>query len=216
MKNENQNGTFSSKLGFVLAAVGSAVGMGNIWMFPYKTGQYGGAAFLIPYCLFVILFGSIGLSGEFAFGRLTGTGPIGSYDYSLKSRGKKGGAFLGAIPLLGSMGIAIRYSVIVGWVLRTFFASVTGSLMTEVPETAFANMTGNFGSIPWHLAVVIITIIILIGGISEGIEKVNKIMMPTFFVLFVVVAIRVAFLNSDALLGYKYLLISKWEYRLYF
>lgn len=212
MKNSNQNGTFSSKLGFVLAAVGSAVGMGNIWMFPYKTGQYGGAAFLIPYCLFVILFGSIGLSGEFAFGRLTGTGPIGSYDYSLKSRGKKGGAFLGAIPLLGSMGIAIGYSVIVGWVLRTFLASVTGSLMTEVPETAFANITGAFGSIPWHLTVVIITIIILICGISEGIEKVNKIMMPTFFILFVIVAVRVAFLNSNAILGYKYLLIPKWEY----
>ena len=82
MKQKNENGTFTSKVGFVLAAVGSAVGMGNIWMFPYRTGQYGGAAFLIPYLLFVALFGYVGLSGEFAFGRLTGTGPIGSYAVS--------------------------------------------------------------------------------------------------------------------------------------
>ena len=109
MHQKNGNGTFTSKIGFVLAAVGSAVGMGNIWMFPYRTGQYGGAAFLIPYLLFIALFGYVGLSGEFAFGRMTGTGPIGSYEFAMKSRGKKGGAILGTIPLLGSLGIAIGH-----------------------------------------------------------------------------------------------------------
>ena len=87
MHQKNENGTFTSKIGFVLAAVGSAVGMGNIWMFPYRTGQYGGAAFLIPYLLFIALFGYVGLSGEFAFGRMTGTGPIGSYEFAMKSGG---------------------------------------------------------------------------------------------------------------------------------
>lgn len=211
MKNTPQNGTFSSRLGFILAAVGSAVGMGNIWMFPYRTGQYGGAAFLIPYCLFVVLFGIIGLSGEFAFGRLTGTGPIGSYDHAMRSRGKKGGAFLGAIPLLGSLGIAIGYSVIVGWVLRTLFGCVLGTLMETEPEIFFAQMTGPFGSVPWHLAVILVTIIVLVGGISTGIEKVNKVMMPTFFILFVVIAVRVAFLPG-AVEGYKYLLVPDWSY----
>ena len=86
-------------------AQGSTAGRGLC--FSVRTGQYGGAAFLIPYLLFVALFGYVGLSGEFAFGRLTGTGPIGSYEYAMKSRGKKGGAFLGAIPLFGSLGIAI-------------------------------------------------------------------------------------------------------------
>ena len=91
MHQKNENGTFTSKIGFVLAAVGSAVGMGNIWMFPYRTGQYGGAAFFkSPYLLFIALFGYVGLSGEFAFGRMTGTGPIGSYEFAMKSRGKKG------------------------------------------------------------------------------------------------------------------------------
>ena len=75
---QNTNGGFDSKIGFILASVGSAVGMGNIWMFPYRLGSYGGAAFLIPYFLFIILFGVVGLSGEFGLGRLTGTGPIGS------------------------------------------------------------------------------------------------------------------------------------------
>ena len=88
---QNQPANFKNRIGFVLASVGSAVGMGNIWMFPYRVGQYGGAAFLLIYFGFVALFGWVGLSGEFAFGRLTGTGPIGSYAYALRSRGKKGG-----------------------------------------------------------------------------------------------------------------------------
>ena len=85
---------FGSKIGFILASVGSAIGMGNIWMFPYRVGQYGGAAFLIPYFLFVALFGAVGLSGEFALGRLTGTGPVGSYDYAMRTRGLRGGKLL--------------------------------------------------------------------------------------------------------------------------
>ena len=74
---------FASRLGFLLISAGCAIGIGNVWRFPYITGQYGGAAFLIPYLLFVALFGYVGLSGEFAFGRLTGTGPIGSYEYAM-------------------------------------------------------------------------------------------------------------------------------------
>ena len=207
---ENINGGFNSKIGFILASVGSAVGMGNIWMFPYRLGSYGGAAFLIPYFLFVILFGIVGLSGEFGLGRLTGTGPIGSYDYAMKSRGKKGGKFLGAIPLLGSLGIAIGYAVIVGWVLRSVWGSVTGDLINIPSEEYFAGATGHFGSIPWHIFVVALTVIILIGGVLKGIEKVNKIMMPTFFILFVIIAVRVAFLEGAGE-GYRYLLMPKWE-----
>ena len=132
--------TFNSRLGFILASVGSAVGMGNIWMFPYRLGQNGGAAFLIPYFLFVALFGYVGLSGEFALGRMTGTGPVGSYDYAMKSRGLKGGKFLGAIPLIGSFGIAIGYSVIVGWVLRSIVGSLTGRISQSGAENYFAEV----------------------------------------------------------------------------
>ena len=212
MHQKNENGTFTSKIGFVLAAVGSAVGMGNIWMFPYRTGQYGGAAFLIPYLLFIALFGYVGLSGEFAFGRMTGTGPIGSYEFAMKSRGKKGGAILGTIPLLGSLGIAIGYAIIVGWVLRSAFGALTGSLMSTEPEQFFTEMSStNFSSVPWHTLVILLTAAVLIFGVSGGIEKINKVMMPAFFILFIIIAIRVAFL-PNAIESYKYLLVPQWEW----
>ena len=128
----HQNGGFQNSFGFVLACVGSAVGMGNIWLFPYRLGQYGGAAFLIPYFFFIALFGLVGLSAEFAIGRRAGTGTLGSYEYCW-NRIKKGkiGYLLGWIPLLGSLGIAIGYSVILGWVLRALGASLTGSLFSD-------------------------------------------------------------------------------------
>ena len=138
---------FTSSAGAVLAAVGSAVGMGNIWLFPYRVGQYGGGAFLIPYFLFVALFSYVGLSGEFAFGRLTGTGARGSFDYAMKSRGRKGGSVLGILPLLGVLGIAIGYSVVVGWVLRYAAGSLTGSLLESQPDAYFDQLAVSFGSL---------------------------------------------------------------------
>ena len=84
----HQNGQFKNSLGFVLACVGSAVGMGNIWLFPYRLGQYGGAAFLIPYFIFIILFGMVGLSAEFAVGRRAQTGTLGAYEYCWSKIGK--------------------------------------------------------------------------------------------------------------------------------
>lgn len=207
------NGKFGSRIGFILASVGSAVGMGNIWMFPYRLGQYGGAAFLLVYFGFIFLFGLVGLSGEFAFGRLTGTGPIGSYDYALKSRGKKGGSFLGAIPLIGSLGIAIGYAVIVGWILRYLWGALSGVIMKEETTEFFSQATGHYGSVPWHLIVILLTMAVLAGGVLKGIEKVNAIMMPAFFILFLLIAVRVFFLPG-AIDGYEYLLIPRWEFLL--
>ena len=129
---------FASRLGFLLISAGCAIGIGNVWRFPYITGQYGGAAFLLIYFGFVALFGWVGLSGEFAFGRLTGTGPIGSYAYALRSRGKKGGGVLGAIPLLGSLGIAIGYAVIVGWVVRYCWGAVSRNISGRSPGRSAA------------------------------------------------------------------------------
>lgn len=207
---ERHGAQFGSKIGFILASVGSAIGMGNIWMFPYRVGQYGGAAFLIPYFLFVALFGAVGLSGEFALGRLTGTGPVGSYDYAMRTRGLRGGKLLGAIPLLGSFGIAIGYSVIVGWVLRSAAGAAAGGLFAADSETFFSQMTGRFGSVPWHLAVVALTVLFLAGGVIKGIEKANRLMMPAFFVLFIIIAVRVAFLPGAGA-GYRYLFVPKWS-----
>ena len=213
MEHNKSGGKFTSSLGFVLAAVGSAVGMGNIWLFPYRVGQYGGGAFLVPYFLFVALFSYVGLSGEFALGRLTGTGAMGSLDYVLKSRGKKGGKLLGVIPLLGVLGIAIGYSVVVGWVLRYTAGSLTGSILAGDTQQFFDHLAVDFGSVPWHFIAVALTVVILVFGVSSGIEKLSKFMMPAFFILFLIIAIRVAFLPG-AVEGYLYLLRPDWSYLL--
>ena len=211
MKNHH-NGSFTNSFGFILACVGSAVGLGNIWMFPYRLGQYGGGAFLIPYVFFIILFGLVGLSAEFAIGRRCGTGTLGAYEYCW-TRIKKGklGAILGWIPLLGSLGIAIGYSVIIGWVLRYVFGALTGSALQTDADQYFAQMTGNFGNVGWHTLVVVMTALILLINAVKGIEKVNKILMPVFFVLFAVLAVRVFFLDN-AFEGYEFLFVPKWEY----
>lgn len=210
----HQNGGFHSSIGFVLACVGSAVGMGNIWMFPYRLGQYGGGAFLFPYIFFIIVFGLVGLSAEFAIGRRAKTGTLGAYEYCWKSRGKgKLGYLLGWIPLLGSLGIAIGYAIIVGWVVRSFAGSLTGTLLSADAAAYFAQATGDFGSVPWHVLVVVVSCGLLMFGATKGIEKINKILMPAFFILFAVLAIRVAFLPG-AIEGYKFLLIPDWSYLL--
>ena len=212
MKKERTS-QFTNSVGFVLAAVGSAVGMGNIWLFPYRVGQYGGGAFLIPYFIFVALFSYAGLSAEFALGRLTGTGSIGSFEYVLRSRGKKGGAILGVIPILGVLGIAIGYSVVLAWVLRYTAGAFTGSVLAGSSQTYFDTLAVNFGSIPWHLIIIVATVVILILGVTTGIEKISKFMMPAFFILFVIIAVRVFFLpGSEA--GYAYLLKPDWSYLL--
>ena len=210
----HKNGQFKNSIGFVLACVGSAVGMGNIWLFPYRLGQYGGAAFLIPYIIFVALFGMVVLSAEFAIGRRAKTGTLGAYEYCWEKRGKgKVGYLLGWIPLFGSLGIAIGYSVILGWVLRTLLAGITGELFVKDTAAFFEDMASSFRNIPCHTIIVIVACLMLILGATKGIEKINKIMMPAFFILFLILAVRVFFLEGAGE-GYRFLFIPKWEYLL--
>ena len=215
MEHKRTAGQFASSAGFILAAVGSAVGMGNIWLFPYRVGQYGGGAFLVPYFIFVALFSYVGLSGEFALGRLTGTGTAGSFDYVLRQRGKKGGAIIGILPLLGVLGIAIGYSLVVGWVLKYAAGAITGSILSGDAQAYFSAMAVDFGSVPWHLLAVLLTAGVLLLGVKDGIEKISKFMMPAFFILFIIIAIRVAFLPGSGE-GYRYLLTPDWSYLLNF
>lgn len=203
----NKNGNFKSMVGFVLACVGSAVGMGNIWMFPYRLGQYGGAAFLIPYLIFIALFGLVGLSAEFALGRMAKTGTLGAYTYCWKN---KFGKYIGWLPLLGSLGIAIGYSVILGWVFRSIQGVVTNELLTNSIPAFFTNMIQSFSNVPCHFLVLFITCLLLFTSATNAIEKVNKVLMPAFFILFIFLAIRVS-LFDGAIEGYKFLFVPKWE-----
>lgn len=212
MANEERD-QFSSKFGFVLACVGSAVGVGNIWLFPSRVGQYGGAAFLIPYIIFVTLLGYTGLVGEFSFGRWAQTGPIGAFEKALTVNGKNGtpGKLLGIIPIIGIFGIAVGYSVVVGWILRFFAGSITGSMMSAENSGAyFGSIAGPFGSIPWHVISIALIAVIMCAGVSRGIEVVNKIMMPLFFLLFAILVVRANTLVGSSE-GVKYLLIPRWN-----
>lgn len=206
----NKNGNFKSTVGFVLACVGSAVGMGNIWMFPYRLGQYGGAAFLIPYLIFIALFGLVGLSAEFALGRMAKTGTLGAYAYCWKNKFSK---YIGWLPLLGSLGIAIGYSVILGWVFRSIQGVLTNELLTNDIPAFFTNMTQSFSNVPCHFLVLFVTCLLLFTSATNAIEKVNKVLMPAFFILFIILAIRVSLFNG-AIEGYKFLFVPKWEYLL--
>ena len=201
---------FASKWGFILACIGSAVGMGNIWMFPQRVSKYGGATFLIPYFIFVVLIASSGVIGEMGFGRGTRSGPMGAFKQAVESRGKSGklGEALGAIPVLGSLALAIGYSVVVGWIFKYTIGTFTGAtLRPNSPEefgAAFGQMASGFGNNIWQWIGLVLTFVILIMGIGSGIEKANKIMMPLFFFLFIGLGIYVAF-QPGAADGYRYI-----------
>lgn len=202
---------FSSKIGFIMASIGSAVGMGNIWLFPYRVGQLGGAAFLVPYFIFVAILGVSGIVGEITLGRSMGTGPLGAFKKVMERRGIKGGGIVGMIPVLGSVAIAIGYSVVMAWILKFVVGSFTGSVIeSENSGVYFGEIAGSFGSAKWHIIVIIITFIMMIFGIAKGIEKVNKFMMPAFFFMFVALAIGVAFIpGSEA--GYNFMFRAEWS-----
>lgn len=213
--NQKQREEFRTRLGFIVACIGSAVGMGNIWMFPYRTGKFGGAAFLIPYFIFVILLGFSGVIGEMAFGRGVKAGPLGAFSSAMEMRfgekGKKWGKLIGMVPVIGSLGIAIGYSVVVGWFLKYLFTALTGQL-TKVEDMGsfFGSLAVNFGSIGWQMLGLGLTFLIMILGVTKGIEKMNKLMMPVFFVFFIILLVRVTTL-PNALDGYRYLFVPNWE-----
>lgn len=207
------NRKFSSRWGFILSAVGSAVGMANVWGFPAKMGLNGGGAFLVAYLFFVALFSIVGLSAEYALGLRAKTGTLGAYKSAFATRGEKmakGGAALGWLPLAGSLCIALGYAVIIAYVLKAFWDSVTGKLMGVETAAWFDSFSGNdYSVIPFHIIVVVATLLTLLLG-AKSIEKSNKIMMPVFFIIFVVLAVRVAFLPGAAE-GYKFMFTPEWS-----
>ena len=204
---------FASRWGFILASVGSAVGMANVWGFPNKMGSNGGGAFLLIYLLFVVIFSFVGLPAEFAMGRRSGTGTLGSYENAWATRGKtmgKVGGLLGWLPLAGSMCIAIGYAVIVTYVLKALVDSVLGTLMHTDTAAWFASFSAApYSVIPFHIIVVVGTLLTLFLG-AKSIERTNKVMMPLFFVIFLVLAVRVAFLAGSGE-GYRFMFAPRWE-----
>jgi len=207
-----QRERWTGKMGFILASVGSAIGLGNIWLFSWRMGEYGGAAFLIPYLLFVFCIASVGLMEEWAFGRSQRKGAIGAFKNVFESR-KEGtgglGAALGFIPVLAVFAVYIFYAIVIGWLLKYFVLSVTGAFSTmNIPEY-FGTFTGTGETIGWHAAAVLGTMGIVLFGVQRGIEKANKIMMPVLFSILVILLIRSVTLPGAGD-GLAYMFVPEW------
>ena len=204
---------FASRWGFILASVGSAVGMANVWGFPNKLGSNGGGAFLLIYLMFVVIFSYVGLPAEFAMGRRAATGTLGAYENAWATRGKtagKVGGLLAWLPLAGSLCIALGYAVIVTYILKALVDSLVGTLMSADAGAWFgAFSSAPYGVIPYHVIVVVGTLLTLYLG-ARSIEKTNKIMMPLFFIIFLILAVRVAML-PDVSEGYRFMFTPRWE-----
>ena len=193
---KKQRESFKSQWGFILACIGSSVGMGNIWMFSTRVSSYGGGSFLIPYFIFVALVGFTGVIGEMSFGRATRSGPVDAFGIACERKGKrKYGEALGMIPVLGAMAMAIGYTVVMGWILKYAVGTFTGKTLApkgvEEFSGAFGSMASAFGNNGWQIAALILCMGILMLGVVSGIEKANKFMMPLFFGLFVILAVYV-------------------------
>lgn len=220
---------FKSQWGFILACIGSAVGMGNIWRFPIMVAKWGGLTFLIPYFIIVLLVGNSGVMEEFALGRRAQAGPIDAFGHctEAKNGNKKLGQAIGLVPIIGSMMLAIGYTVVMSWIFKYAFMSITGSLYAlgtdmgaiggtfggAAPEAEtlgealgmmFSNGIFGIGNGVWLIIGLVVAMIIMAMGVANGIEAANKIMMPVLFGLFVILAVYIGF-QPGASEGYKFL-----------
>ncbi len=176
-------GQWGSKFGFIMAAAGSAVGLGNIWRFPYLTGENGGAAFVLVYICCVVLVAVPMLINEIAIGRLTGKNPVGAVQ--LLGGNKLWISLVGVLPLIVTFVVLSYYSTIAGWTVGYIFTSLFSI------KTSFAEFIANpMYVIPLGAAVILMTAYIVLAGVSGGIEKATKILMPMLFVLLIVVIFR--------------------------
>ena len=206
---ENNRGQWGSTFGFIMAAVGSAVGLGNIWGFPYKCGANGGGAFVLVYLILVISVGVTTMLGELAIGRKTGRGAVGAYTSLSKKY-----TWIGYMGVASGFIIVGFYSVLGGIVLRYMLGFLMNLLgMSGFPAEGFfgawiANMPG---MLLFYAIFMIINIVIVMGGISGGIEKFSKIAMPALFAMLLIIIVYVA-CQPGAAEGYKYMWIPDFNY----
>ncbi len=200
--------SFSGKLGYVLAVAGSAVGLGNIWRFPYLAAKYGGGIFLLVYLLLMLTFGYALIVSETALGRMTKRSPVGAFGTFGKSVSFQLGGWINAIiPML----IVPYYSVIGGWVTKYLFEYLRGSTTALAEDDYFSNFIADNFSVVWFLLFSLIVVAVLFAGVKQGIERVSKIMMPLLVLLAVFVSIY-SITRPGALEGVKYFLIPNFKH----
>ena len=185
-----QRAQFNTKLGVIATTVGSAVGLGNIWRFPYEAGIHGGGAFLLLYILFIFILGIPVLCAEFAVGKSTRRGIFGAFE-SLKP-GSRWSA-VGYIGILASVMILSFYSVVAGWTIEYFFSSAAGDFSNASEaqlHSHFGELTAGWRPILWTLVFLAINYVVVVRGVQKGIEKISNILTPLLFLLIVAFCIN--------------------------
>ncbi len=198
-------GNFGSKLGVILATAGSAVGLGNVWRFPYMTGQNGGAAFILVYILCIILLGLPGMMSEFVIGRHSASNAARAY--SKMGKGKAWG-IVGLVGVVTAMIVLGFYAVVAGWCLQYLYASIMGGVhgSPEYVKTYFQTFASNpVKPALWTVVFILMTHLVVVRGVRNGIEKASKILMPLLFVLLVVLVVASCTLPG-AMKGVEFLL----------
>ena len=197
---------FTSKIGFVLAASGSAVGLGNLWRFPYLAAKYGGGSFLLVYLILAVTFGFALMIAEIAIGRKTGLSAISAFQ-SLDKRFSFLGVLAAAVPII----IFPYYSVIGGWVCKYFSVYITGQAAAAAGDSYFVDFIGSPSEpLAWFFVFMGVTAIIVLLGVEKGIEKMSKIMMPVLVVLTLIICGYVV-TRPGAADGVKYYLMPHME-----
>ena len=187
---KKQRSSFTGKIGFVLAAAGSAVGLGNIWRFPYLAAKYGGGSFLLTYIILSVTFGFALMVAEIAIGRKTGLSAIGAY----KKLSKKF-SFVGYLSALIPILILPYYSVIGGWVTKYLFAFCSGDAANTANGKYFGNFIGDAAQpLLWFAIFLGVTSIVVLCGVEKGIEKVSKFMMPVLIFLSIGISVYTMFI----------------------
>ena len=204
LESGKSRGSFSGKLGYVLAVAGSAVGLGNIWRFPYLAAKYGGGIFLLVYLVLMLTFGYALIVSETALGSMTKRSPVGAFQAFGKSFPFRFGGWINAvIPML----IVPYYSVIGGWVLKYLFEYLRGSTEVLAGDGYFSGFIADGVSAGgWFLFFGLLVVAVLFAGVKQGIERVSKVMMPLLVVLAVFVA-GYSMTRPGAWEGVKYFLI---------
>ena len=202
----NERGSWGSNIGFLLAAIGSAVGLGNIWGFPYKMGKSGGFTFLLIYLLLAVFVGFVIMMGELAMGRKTGKGTVGAY-HNLSRKFK----WVGWLAVFSPFVIMSFYSVLGGYCIEYMALNLSnlafaGAEIKTGADLFSAMLTNPFGCVAFTLLFLIICYLINRGGVSGGIEKFNKVGMPALFVMLVIIIIRSLTLPG-AMEGLKFMFV---------
>lgn len=200
---QKTRGAFSSKLGYVLAVSGSAVGLGNIWRFPYLAAKYGGGIFLLVYIILAVTFGFTLILSETALGRMTGLSPVGAFKKFTKGKLAAGGWICAIIPML----IVPYYCVIGGWVIKYLVGFASGRTAEMASDTFFSDfIAAPAEPVIWLLLFIIATFCVVIFGVEKGIERISKILMPILIALAVVICIY-SVTRPGAMEGVAYYLI---------